>query len=223
MINIQGIVYKIAEKPFYGKFPFKAVICGVKRNWRMSTRDQRAYNEFYSASREMLVWTNGHCKDQWRVRRDSDWSFFFADQSDCEAFIHQFHKDLRFIAGPKNEHHRERMLASPKLLVRRSLFKQRFPYRAHVRNDYLYGPQGESLRNWIDTQAAGVDLELNSGLLAWYKNTNIDRWSTKTIYFLDESASIMLKLMLGDNLSQIEKVITIDEFSKQEASDQEDA
>lgn len=216
MINIPGIEYKLAEKPYYGRYPFKVIIRGVRRNWRMSSQDQRAYNEFYSSSRGMLRWANEHVALGWRVRRESDWSFFFIDQAECEKFALEFLPSVRFIAGPKNQHHKERMLESPKLLVRRSLFKQIYPYRVQIHNDALQGSLGDSLRSWIDGQSIGQDIDLNHALTNWYNQTNYDRWGNKTIYFLDESNSIMLKLLLGDHMKQIEKVITVDEFSKQE-------
>jgi len=223
LIDIAGIEYKLAEKPYYGKFPFKVIIRGVRRNWRMSTRDQQAYNEFYSSSRRMLDWAKKNCEQAWRVRRESDWSFFFTTKEDCQAFAHEFQQSLRFIAGPKNQYHKERMLESPKLLVRRSLFKGRFPYRVSIHSNALAGTLGQSLREWIESQWDTNEIELNSGLTDWYNQTKHDRWTTKTIYFLDEGTSMVLKLMLGDNLGKIEKVITVDEFSKQEETDQANA
>lgn len=139
--------------------------------------------------------------------------------ADEESFVHivnKYRKEIDTVFAPVNETHRDVLLKDRNIAIRKSLFRNKFRYKAHLMSSIDI----TELRDFMDFCAESLDNSFFEGSDASDWASNHEAHSDMIIYsilFNHKEEWLPLKMAYGDKIVQFQQVVLTSEvanFSK---------
>jgi hypothetical protein len=215
------------EKQYYSKYfcklvfqidhsKIKSPISHEKWTWR--------YREQYS---EVAVLNKKLCKGilktlgdrDVRIRREGDeLSVFFNDEEVLQLLTRQFSARIVEFYRPLNEAHKEVVVESRRIRVRKSLFEKHFKFKVYLSNEWaLRERRYKEFQEWTDSMDNSPLYQrwkLNSGLLRMFNPRASVRSAgyTMAIYLNDPEDLMMCQLKFNDKIQYVEEAVLLQDL-----------
>lgn len=215
------------EKQYYSKY-FCKLVLQIDHKKVKSPVDQKKwswkYRQQYS---EIAVLNRQLCKDitktldgqDIRIRRESDEvSVFFNDEEILQLLVSTFSDRMIEFYRPLNEAHKEVVVESRRIRVRKSLFEKHFKFKVYLSNEWnLRERRYKEFQEWlesVDNSPLYQRWKLNSGLARIFDPRASIRsagW-TMAIYLNDPEDLMMCQLKFNDKIQYIEEAVLLQDL-----------
>jgi hypothetical protein len=214
------------QKQYYSKYFCKLVLQIDKSKVSQSIyRDygwkwnRARYQEIATLSKNLCTQIEIILKDlEFKIRRENtEVSIFFNDESVVELLVKNLKGRIIELYRPLNEAHKEVVVESRRIRVRKSLFEKCFKYKVYLVTRWeLREDRYKEFKDWIDTMDNPFEerWKLNTGLYRMFNPKASVRSAgyTMAIYLNDPEDLMMCQLKFNDKIQYIEEAVLLQDL-----------
>lgn len=213
--------WQLTTKLFYNKYPVRIQYPGMVRTYYRLTRDTTVTTDHVLANRtaahrakilkDFLIVNNA----EHRFRMDEVFSVY-VDLYGAELLLNNFKKDILTITSPANKTQEDVLLNDLTMLIRKSLYYNKFRYKIEisaVRGDFSLF---EDLIDFCESSLERDNYKFNSSVgyirhLA-ANNYRLPYWANGIVYLTEYDDLALLHLMYKDKIDKTTKITLLDEI-----------